>query len=103
MTRFLTCRIVPYLGSGELSRRSGGKDSVISIYQAFETADEPITLDIGNDNIWRRFWTAVGEPEVGTDPRLFPAAGRSVLAHLIDLEARGRVRRDGEAWARIAT
>jgi glyoxylase-like metal-dependent hydrolase (beta-lactamase superfamily II) len=32
------------------------------------------------------------------DPRLHPAAGRSVLAHLIDLEARGRVRRAGEEW-----
>lgn len=34
----------------------------------------------------------------GTDPRLFPAAGRSVLAHLVDLEARGLVLREGEAW-----
>lgn len=34
----------------------------------------------------------------GLDPRLFPAAGRSVLAHLIDLEARRLVRRDGEDW-----
>ena len=32
------------------------------------------------------------------DPRLHPAAERSVLAHLIDLEARGRVARRGEAW-----
>ena len=38
----------------------------------------------------------------GTDPRLFPAAGRSVLAHLVDLEARGLVRRDGEIWKRAA-
>lgn len=36
----------------------------------------------------------------GTDPRLFPAAGRSVLAHLVDLEARGLVRREGETWRR---
>ena len=35
------------------------------------------------------------------DPRLHPAAGRSVLAHLIDLEARGLVRRDGETWALV--
>ena len=28
MTRFLACRIVPYLGSGEVPRRSGGTDSV---------------------------------------------------------------------------
>jgi glyoxylase-like metal-dependent hydrolase (beta-lactamase superfamily II) len=38
----------------------------------------------------------------GTDPRLFPAAGRSVLAHLVDLEARGLVRREGEIWTRAA-
>jgi glyoxylase-like metal-dependent hydrolase (beta-lactamase superfamily II) len=36
---------------------------------------------------------------VGVDPRLYPAAERSVLAHLIDLERRGLVRRDGEGWA----
>jgi glyoxylase-like metal-dependent hydrolase (beta-lactamase superfamily II) len=33
------------------------------------------------------------------DRRLWPAAGRSVLAHLIDLEARGAVRRQGDGWA----
>jgi glyoxylase-like metal-dependent hydrolase (beta-lactamase superfamily II) len=33
-----------------------------------------------------------------TDPRLFPAAGRSVLAHLVDLKARGLVRSEGETW-----
>jgi glyoxylase-like metal-dependent hydrolase (beta-lactamase superfamily II) len=36
---------------------------------------------------------------VGVDPRLHPAAGRSVLAHLIDLQGRGMVARAGEAWA----
>lgn len=35
----------------------------------------------------------------GVDPRLHGAAGRSVLAHLIDLEARDRVWRDGDNWA----
>ena len=63
MTRFMACRIVPYLGSGEIPVRSGGRDSVIAIYQAFETADHPITLGLGNDAIWRRFWIAVGQPE----------------------------------------
>ena len=32
------------------------------------------------------------------DPRLHPAAGRSVLAHLIDLRARGMVANDGTEW-----
>lgn len=35
----------------------------------------------------------------GVDARLHPAAGRSVLAHLIDLEARGRVKQEGERWS----
>jgi hypothetical protein len=34
----------------------------------------------------------VAQMYAGIDPRLHGAAGRSVLAHLLDLEARGRVR-----------
>ncbi|WP_353217847.1 MBL fold metallo-hydrolase [Sandarakinorhabdus sp.] len=34
------------------------------------------------------------------DKRLHPAAGRSVLAHLIDLEQRGQVVRSGDRWAK---
>ncbi|QVM83495.1 MBL fold metallo-hydrolase [Novosphingobium decolorationis] len=34
----------------------------------------------------------------GVDERLWPAAGRSVLAHLIDLERRDLVLRCGDAW-----
>jgi hypothetical protein len=39
---------------------------------------------------------------VGLDPRLFGAAERSVLAHLIDLERRGMVAAAGDAWRVIA-
>ena len=39
----------------------------------------------------------------GVDPRLHPAAGLSVLAHLIDLERRGRAACDGETWRREGT
>ncbi len=35
---------------------------------------------------------------VGIDPRLFAAAERSVLAHLIDLGRRGLVREDDDEW-----
>jgi glyoxylase-like metal-dependent hydrolase (beta-lactamase superfamily II) len=34
----------------------------------------------------------------GLDPRLIPAAGGSVWAHLVDLERRGLVQSDGETW-----
>jgi len=32
------------------------------------------------------------------DPALYPAAARSVLAHLLDLEARGLVAREADTW-----
>jgi len=63
MARFMTPRIVPYLGSQESPNRSGGTDSVIAIYQVFNTSDHPITLGLGNDAIWQRFWIAVGDPD----------------------------------------
>jgi crotonobetainyl-CoA:carnitine CoA-transferase CaiB-like acyl-CoA transferase len=70
MTRFLSCRIMSYLGSAELPKRSGGKDSVIAIYQTFETADDPITLGLGNDNLWRRFWEGGGQAEIAEFPAM---------------------------------
>ncbi len=69
MTRFMAPRLVPFLGSGELPRRSGARDSVVAVYQSFDTADEPITLGLGNDGIWRRFWAAVGDPDYGAEAR----------------------------------
>lgn len=68
MTRFMTPRLASYISSGELPRRSGGRDSVIAIYQVFDTADLPLSLGLGNDGIWQRFWQAVGQPQVGEDP-----------------------------------
>jgi crotonobetainyl-CoA:carnitine CoA-transferase CaiB-like acyl-CoA transferase len=68
MSRFMTPKLMPYLGSGDLARRAGGRDSVIAIYQVFDTADAPMTLGLGNDAIWKRFWEAVGRPEVGANP-----------------------------------
>jgi crotonobetainyl-CoA:carnitine CoA-transferase CaiB-like acyl-CoA transferase len=44
MSRFMTPKLMPYLGSGDVARRAGGRDSVIAIYQVFETADGPMTL-----------------------------------------------------------
>ncbi|WP_267386026.1 MBL fold metallo-hydrolase [Sphingomonas sp. GC_Shp_3] len=38
---------------------------------------------------------------VGLDPRLRPAAGCSVLAHLIDLRGRGLVAEHGEVWSHV--
>ncbi|WP_284504014.1 CoA transferase [Caballeronia sp. GAWG2-1] len=76
MTRFLTPRVVSYLGSGEVPRRSGAKDSVIAIYQVFATADEPITLALPNDAIWLRFCSLIGRGDLAQDQTLATNAGR---------------------------
>ena len=85
MTRFMSPRIVPYLGSGIVPHRSGARDSVISVYQTFDTQDRPITLGLGNDGIFKRFWQAVGQPAVADDPRYATNADRcAVRAEIVD-------------------
>ncbi|WP_322966321.1 CaiB/BaiF CoA transferase family protein [Sphingomonas fuzhouensis] len=79
MTRFLSPRIMTYLGSGEVPRRTGAKDSVIAIYQSFDTADEPLTLGLGNDGIWQRFWDTVGEPDYARQERFSTNAKRHAV------------------------
>lgn len=53
-------------------------------------AEEPLTIP----EIVRKAYP-------GLDPRLTVAAGGSVLAHLADLERRGRVERRGEQWTAV--
>ncbi len=76
MTRFLGPRLVTYLGSGELPRRSGGRDSVIAVYQVFDAADRPLTLALGNDRIFARFCAAVERDDWADDPRYRDNRGR---------------------------
>ncbi|MFB9125784.1 CoA transferase [Paraburkholderia dipogonis] len=76
MVRFMSPRIVPYLGSGERVSRSGGRDSVIAVYQVFDTADDPVTLGLGNDAIWRRFWEAVDSADYGASEKFRTNAAR---------------------------
>lgn len=98
MTRFLTCRVSAYLGSGDVPVRSGGTDSVIAIYQAFETADAPLTLGLGTDGIWRRFWKAVGDPDYADRPGFGSNADRRArrTAIVADIQAILRKRRRDE-------
>lgn len=55
---------------------SGGTDSVLAVYQPFETADRTIVLAIGNDAMWQRFCYAIGLPELAANPQLADNAGR---------------------------
>ena len=102
MTRFMAPRIVPYLGSGEVPQRTGAKDSVIAVYQAFDTQDKPLTLGLGNDAIWQRFWQAVGQPEQGADPRYASNADRrAARAEIVAGIQRILKTRPRDEWLRV--
>jgi len=102
MTRFMSPRIVPYLGAGEIPHRSGARDSVIAVYQAFETQDKPLTLGLGNDSIWKRFWQAVGEPAKGEDPRHASNADRrNVRAEIVGDIQRLLKTKPRDTWLKI--
>ena len=102
MTRFMSPRIVPYLGSGIVSHRSGAKDSVISVYQTFDTQDRPITLGLGNDGIFKRFWQAVGQPAVADDPRYATNAKRcEVRAEIVEKTQAVLLTQPREHWLKL--
>ena len=102
MTRFMAPRIVPYLGSGEVPRRTGARDSVIAVYQVFQTQDDPITLALGNDAIWKRFWQAVGRAEIASDPRYATNVERRAARAQIVAEIEGVLRtRPRDEWLRL--
>jgi crotonobetainyl-CoA:carnitine CoA-transferase CaiB-like acyl-CoA transferase len=102
MTRFMSPRIVPYLGSGEIPKRTGARDSVIAVYQVFETRDDPITLGLGNDAIWKRFWEAVGRPELGCDARYASNADRRAAREQIVAEIQSVLAtRSRDEWLKL--
>lgn len=69
-------RIASYLAGEPEPRPSGGTDSVLAVYQPFETADRPIVIAVGNDKMWVRFCEALGLEDLAEDPGLATNAGR---------------------------
>lgn len=47
----------------------GSGHPLMAPYQAFRTADDPITLGAANDSNWRRLLQVLDRPELGADPR----------------------------------
>jgi crotonobetainyl-CoA:carnitine CoA-transferase CaiB-like acyl-CoA transferase len=69
-------RIASYLADEPEPRPSGGTDSVLAVYQPFETADRPIVVAVGNDKMWVRFCEILGLGDLAEDPGLATNAGR---------------------------
>ena len=58
-----------FLVSGAEPQRWGTAHETIVPYQAFETADKPIVVAVGNDEAWLRLCQALGRPELAEDAR----------------------------------
>lgn len=82
-------RIAAFMAGEPEPRPSGGTDSVLAVYQTFETLDRDIAVAIGNEGIWQRFCTALGLTELAADSRLQSNAGRrefrpEIISKLVD-------------------
>jgi crotonobetainyl-CoA:carnitine CoA-transferase CaiB-like acyl-CoA transferase len=81
---------------------SGGTDSVLAVYQPFETADRSIVIAIGNDAMWQRFCTVIDLPELAKDISLADNAGRREhRARITAIVAQRLVTRTATDWLRL--
>jgi len=71
-------RIAAYLAGGEEPRPCGATDSVLTPYQSFATSDRPIVVAAGNDLMWQRLCSALGDDELAADPELSTTEGRQL-------------------------
>ena len=72
----LTFNASIYFATGNPPRRRGNEHATIVPYETFEASDGWINLGVANDDIWRRFCTAVGTAELATDRRFANAPDR---------------------------
>jgi crotonobetainyl-CoA:carnitine CoA-transferase CaiB-like acyl-CoA transferase len=73
---FMAPRIASYLAGDEEPRPCGGTDSVVALYQRFETLDRPIVVAVGNDRQWQRACAALGLTPLSDQQDLATNAGR---------------------------
>ncbi|BBY83076.1 CoA transferase [Mycolicibacterium pulveris] len=69
-------RVAAFLAGAEEPRPCGATDSVLTPYQSFATKDRPIVVAAGNDMMWRRLCSALGDDQLAADPELATTAGR---------------------------
>jgi CoA:oxalate CoA-transferase len=61
--------LVRYTVGGEVPGPLGTMHPSVTPFQAFPTKDGWIVIAVGNDSIWRRFCTALGQPQLLEDDR----------------------------------
>jgi crotonobetainyl-CoA:carnitine CoA-transferase CaiB-like acyl-CoA transferase len=72
----LTFNASIYYATGVPPKRRGNAHATIVPYETFEASDGWISLGVANDELWKRFCSAVERPELTDDPRFAKAADR---------------------------
>jgi len=92
-------RIASFLAGEPEPRPSGATDSVLAVYQTFETADRPLVLAVGNDAMWRRLCAALELQELAGDARYATNAARREHRDALCAALQARLReRPAEYW-----
>jgi crotonobetainyl-CoA:carnitine CoA-transferase CaiB-like acyl-CoA transferase len=59
-----------YLASGKVPKRGGSENGGMAPYKAYQASDGWVVIAAANDNLFRRFSKAVGEPQWADDPEM---------------------------------
>jgi len=88
-----------YLFTGREPERQGNGNSMLTPYQVFETATDPVMIAAGNDRLYRRLCDVLGRPEWGEDARFATVRDRLTnRAALIPLIQLALLTRPRSAW-----
>jgi crotonobetainyl-CoA:carnitine CoA-transferase CaiB-like acyl-CoA transferase len=92
-------RIASYLAGEPEPMPSGGTDSVLAVYQPFETADRPIVVAVGSDALWLRLCDTLGLPELAAEEALRTNPGRRAhRTRIIGLISEKLLAQPAEYW-----
>jgi len=80
----LTYQAANYFATGRAPGRLGNRHPTIVPYETFDAADGKFVLAVGNDDLWRRFCSVIGLPELADDPRF--ATNRVRVEHYDELK-----------------
>lgn len=75
---WMTVPLAGYQANGEVRKPHGSGTAEIVPYQCFLTRDGWLMIAAGNDSLFRRLCAALGQPELGSDPRFRTNSDRVV-------------------------
>jgi crotonobetainyl-CoA:carnitine CoA-transferase CaiB-like acyl-CoA transferase len=88
-----------WLVSGKMPVRAGAASQINTPWQAFDTADRPLMVAIGNDRQFQNFCKVLGLPDMPADPRF--ATNRQRMAHkaeMLPVLQQALLARGARAW-----